>query len=233
MFKTIKIILYYFLYLNLASSSFGAFLSNGFLATSQLYSKEIKDDNMQKCIANKKSKDYCICNIQIFYPKISSKHKDVDVKINSVVRDFLESFTACETNSFPLKKIVKYQFPDSGFKDYFSIKFVKQDHDLSLKQYGFSFDKRTGNLLKFSDIFIESDQLKTFMINSFGNSFAEKIKGKDFFISVEDMVRNKRIQFYIESGLFHIILNQKSVASSRIIDILVPQNFIKVIYVKS
>jgi hypothetical protein len=232
MFKTIKIILYYFIYLHIVSYSYGAFLSNGFLVTSQVYTKEIKESNIQKCIANKKSKDYCICSIQIFYPKISSKNKDIDVKVNSVIRDFLESFTACETTSFPLKKIVKYQFPDSGFKNYFSIKFIKQDHDLALKQYGFTFDKKTGNLLKFFDIFIESEELKTFMIGSFGKDFAEKIKAGDFFTSIEDMTRNKRVQFYLQDSLIHMILNQKSVASSRIIDIIVPQNFIKINYAK-
>ena len=77
-------------------------------------------------------------------------------------------FNSCEKNGLiPIQKIINYQFPDSGYQNYFSIKFMKQEEMTTQKQYAFTFDKITGNLVDFSDIFIESNKFKEFLLNHF------------------------------------------------------------------
>lgn len=230
----IKIIIILFFNLHFAKV-YAAFLSNGFLVTSGLYDKVIVDDEMMKCVSQTGSRDTCLCSVKIFYPKINYSNKQIADKINNTILNFVNTFNSCErVGVLPIQKIVNYQFPDSGYKNYFSIKFMKQEGMLTQKQYAFTFDKRTGNLLSFSDVFIESEKFKEFMIKNFSNLLDKENEINKFFNTISSMFTKHKIQFYLETGLFHLVFNKsRSDKTTRVIDIVVPKNFIKVSYVKS
>jgi hypothetical protein len=212
-----------------------AFLSNGFLVTSGFYDLLVKDKNQKQCVDVTGAEDLCICRIKIFYPKITSSNKNIVEKINKIIYDFVLSFNSCEKNGLiPIQKIINYQFPDSGYKNYFSIKFMKKEEMTTQKQYSFTFNKITGELVNFSDIFIESNEFKEFLLNNFNKFLPRTNNNQEFFNIIKEKITSQKLQFYIETGLFHLVINNKpNDKAARVIDIVVPKNFIKIQYAKS
>jgi hypothetical protein len=206
-----------------------AFLSNGFVVTSGLYNISLNLQDTSQCSNDKSTAKSCLCNIQIFYPKISYSNKIIEKRLNDTIIDFVHSFKSCEKNSLEvLQKIVNYQFPDSGYKDYFSIKFMKKEGEVIRKQYSLNFSKKTGQLLDFTEIFSETNQLQDFLLKNFVDLVPEQ-NNKIFFDYIKNNIKSNQIQFYVENGLFHIVMNNKKLNSdARTIDIVVPKNFLKV-----
>jgi hypothetical protein len=230
-----KICLALSVFLLLVSPLQAAFLSNGFLVTSGFYDLLVKDNHQKQCVDVSEAEDLCVCRIKIFYPKITSSNKTIIDKINQTIYDFVLSFNSCEKNGLiPIQKIINYQFPDSGYQDYFSIKFMKKEEMKTQKQYSFTFNKVTGNLVDFSDIFIESNEFKEFLLNNFNKFLPRKNNNQEFFNIIEEKIASQKLQFYIETGLFHIVINNKpNDKATRVIDIVVPKNFIKIKYAQS
>jgi hypothetical protein len=209
-----------------------AFLSNGFVVTSGLYNCDTKTE----CDLKDREKS-CIGNTKIFYPKIKFSNKEVQESFNNIINKYLLYFATYsfksvgQMDSNNSKKIVNYQFPDSGYKDYFSIKFLEKEEDVVQKQYSFIFNKNTGDLVDFFEVFDNSNDFRKFISDNFRDFLNSEA---DFVSSIKSNISLSNLQFYVETGLFHLVLNKKaSDGNIRILDIVVPKNFIKANYVRS
>jgi hypothetical protein len=236
MFKVIKlfsriIAIITFLFF-IASKTNAAFLSNGFVVTSGLYNYDTKTE----CDLKDREKS-CIGNIKIFYPKIKFSNKEVQESFNNIINKYLLYFATYSFKSLDKdslnngNKIVNYQFPDSGYRDYFSVKFLEKEEDVLQRQYSFIFNKNTGDLVDFFEVFDSSNDFRKFISDNFGGFLNSK---EDFTIDIKNNIALTNLQFYIETGLFHLVFNKEAKDGNiRILDIVVPKNFIKANYVRS
>jgi len=171
-----------------------AFLSNGFLVTSQFIAFE---DKPNKCYG------------KIFYPKLSNENKSATLKINSTINDFIKNYKVqCAKKTQNVEYKVNYDVR-KGKGNYFSVRWTTKindpaiEHD-SLKIETLNFNMEDGRLLSEKDIL--SPLAKNFMpeiIKLSQNNLAADTSWKQFLKKIS--IRS--IQLYVLEDNWSIVFN--------------------------
>ena len=196
---------------NCVSVSFSqaAFLSNNFLVTSHF-------------IESNKNTKSCKCHIQIFYPQLSSDNKDVSLKINTTIHDFVEKYSLiCNKKS----KINNYKITSdvrTGSKEYFSVRWTGKLGDKIIRMDTLTFKIADGSLVTPEDVF--KPLARNFMpelVKLSKNNLASDTNWRQFL----GKIQKSEIQYYIYESNWYIIFNAKP--NKDLVDIKLPEYLIK------
>ena len=186
-----------------------AFLSNNFLVTSHF-------------IESNKNTKSCKCHIQIFYPELSSDNKDVSLKINTTIHDFVEKYNLiCNKKS----KINNYKITfeiRTGSKEYFSIRWAGKSGDRLVRIDTLTFKISDGSLVLSEHLF--KPLARNFMpelVKLSQNILASDTNWQQFL----GKIKSSEIQYYIFESNWYIIFNAKT--NKDLVDVKLPAYLIK------
>lgn len=185
-----------------------AFLSNGFLVTSQYH--QFNDQATKS-------------HGKIFFPKLTNDNKLAVTNINTTIGDFIRNYQF-DRNICNMKKCDLLYDVRTGSKENFTVKWQTKTYDDNGNEFltkieTLNFNIADGKLLAATDIL--SPLAKDFMpeiIKLSKNHLAAGANWKEFLAKIA----NRQIQFYIFESQWYIIFNPNNNTNNQLIEIKLP-----------
>ena len=163
-----------------------------------------------------------VCQGIVPYPVLSNSDEELVTQINDEIHDFVELYAVCNQGRRD-HFTVKVDIPESGTKEYFSVKWITNRNDKPWRIDVMNFNRDTGATLDVNKV-----------VNMLSNNImGELIKISDGYLSkfckwehFVDKIEKRDIQFYIEKGQWFIIFNATS-SSQNVVDAKIPEYFLK------
>lgn len=185
------------------------FVSNGFLVTKKQldFSKTIRSGS---------------CSGKVPYPVLSNGDEELILRINDEIHDFIELYSVCnqdERDHFS----VDFDIPESGTRDYFSIRWITKKDDKIWRIDILNFDRDTGRFIDANDIFhIMSKNLMEEIAKLSDGHLTLPFRWEDFIEKID----NRDIQFYVEKEQWFLIFNSTQL-NEKVTITKIPEYFLK------
>ncbi len=193
----------------ITANAFAKYVSNGFLVEEKTldFSHTIRSN---------------ICKGSIGYPVLSNSNEELIIQINDEIHDFVELYAVCNQNpNSPFS--VKFEIPESGTKEHFSIRWITEKNGKSWRIDVLTFNRDTGALLDVNDVFnMLSNNMMGEIIRISGGHLKKPCKWEQFVEKIE----KRDIQFYIEKGQWFLIFNATP-NHQTVVDVKIPEYFLK------
>ncbi len=188
--------------------SYADYVSNGFFVVdkSMDFDKTIRSG---KCIGS------------VAYPVLSNSDEELFMRINDEIHDFVELYAICnkgERDHFS----VTYDVPESGTKDFFSVRWVTKKDDKLYRIDTINFNSETGAMLKHDDIFnMLGDHMMGEMIKLSDGHLANNCTWDRFL----EKITSRDIQLYLKADIWYIVFNETNTLK-KVIDTKIPEYFL-------
>lgn len=184
----------------ITANAFAKFASNGFLV------EEKTLDFLHTIRSN-------VCEGAIGYPVLSSSNEELIMQINDEIHDFIELYAVCNQNpNNPFS--VKFDIPESGTKEYFSIRWITEKNDKLWRIDILTFNRDTGVLLDVNDVF---------------NMLSNNMMGEIIRLSCGHLSRSSKWNKFVEKikkGQWFLIFNTTPNRQT-VVDVKIPEYFLK------
>jgi hypothetical protein len=162
------------------------------------------------------------CQGIVPYPVLSHDDEELFMEINDEIHDFVELYAVCNQGRRDHFS-VKFDIPESGTKEYFSVRWITNRNKKPWRIDVLTFNKDTGDIIEMKDVFnMLSNNMMGEIIKLSDGHLSKFCKWEDFLEKVE----KKDIQFYIEKGQWFIIFNATA-SRSVLVDVKIPEFFMK------
>ena len=162
------------------------------------------------------------CYGKITYPEFSSEDSELFNEINDEVRDFVELYAICnqgDRDNFA----VSYDVPESGSKDFFSVRWITKKGDKLWRLDILNFNKENGDLLTAEDIF-----------NNMSSNMSEEIiklseghlPSNISWAQIMDKIDTRDIQLYIKQKQWYIVFNAVA-GQENVVETKLPEYFLQ------
>ena len=163
-----------------------------------------------------------VCQGIVPYPVLSNNDEELIMQINDEIHDFVELYAVCNQGRRDHFS-VKLDIPESGTKDYFSVRWVTNRNDKPWRIDVMNFNRDTGAVLDVNKVFnMLSNNLMGELVKLSGGHLSEVCKWEYFL----DKIEEREIQFYLEKGQWFIVFNATS-NRQNVVDVKIPEYFLK------
>lgn len=161
------------------------------------------------------------CYGTIPYPELSNDDEEITIRVNEEIGDFVEIYAICNKNERDHFS-VSFDVPDSGSKDYFSVRWITNKGGKGWRIDSLNFNTETGALLDINDIFnMLSDHMMGEMIK-LSKGHLPKNANWDHFL---ERIEKRDIQFYAINREWYITFNADQF-SDELVDVKIPKYFL-------
>lgn len=162
------------------------------------------------------------CQGIIPYPVLSHDDEELFMQINDEIHDFVELYAVCNQGRRDHFS-VKFDIPESGTKEHFSVRWVTKRNDKPWRIDVITFDKDSGDIIEIDDVFnMLSNNMMGEIIELSDGHLSKFCKWENFIEKVEQ----REIQFYIEKEQWFMIFNA-STNRNNLVDVKIPELFMK------
>lgn len=193
----------------ITSNAFAKYTSNGFLVEEKTldFSHTIRSG---------------ACEGTVPYPVLSHGDEELIMQINDEIHDFVELYAVCNQGRRSHFS-VKFDIPESGTKEHFSIRWITSRNDKPWRIDVLTFNRDTGAILEVNDVFnMLSNNMIGEIIKLSDGHLSKFCKWEHFVEKIE----KREIQFYIEKEQWFIIFNATP-HHQNVVDVKIPEYFLK------
>lgn len=162
------------------------------------------------------------CSGKITYPVLYNDEEEIIDALNDEIHDFIHSYAICnqgKRSNFS----VRFDFPESGSLDYFSIRWITKKDNKIYRIDSLNFDVQNADLIKTNEIFNSMS----------GSVFKEIIKLSEGHLQPNDdwemfldKISKRDVQYYIKNEEWYLVFNATR-ALNKVVDIKIPQYFLE------
>lgn len=162
------------------------------------------------------------CSGSITYPVLSSEEQELVLSINEEISDFVQIYAICNKDDHS-NFSVKFDMPEPGSEDYFSIRWITKKDDKIYRIDSLNFNTNNAELMQPDDIFnpLSSSLIKE-MIKISGGHLQANGKWENFL----DKIGKRDIQYYLKKGEWYIVFNS-TLNLEKVIDVKIPNYFLE------
>ena len=193
----------------ITSNAFAKYTKNGFLIEEKIldFSHTIRSN---------------VCRGAVPYPVLSHGDEDLIIHTNNEIHDFIELYAVCNEDKND-QLSVELDIPESGIKDYFSIRWITKKANKAWRIDVLTFNRDTGSIIEITNVFnMLSNNLMGEIIKLSKGHLEKNCNWEQFL----EKVKKRNVQFYIKQKQWFLIFNTSPDAQN-IVDVKIPEHFLK------